>query len=1747
MKPLDTKRAEKAILTLAFLLHLIGICTAASYKCNPKLMRTFRLQGLKYSVSQEMEICPTVRDTCCTIIDQVRIMELWKKTSFPRIKTHIENMKKWDHKVLGLHNKLRKLKKEDMVFFFKREKMLTFHNRYCGMTTKNRELNAEEKVENMDWMLPGEGIIMEYDQKTARTKAWKEMKKGLNKDTPLYRFLRKSTRLFYEEFRWIARVMYYVNELPFYHRKYIAVRDRFNNWNFKKKGIPPIPKIRKRKVRKRSFRKKQKKPEFYYFIDKNNNKVTNEVDILYGRKKRIPEQIKYSARGRQKVREGLKKDKRKKQLKEAMRQYKKMTPEQKQKLKKMKKGRRLRKGRVGRHLFDESGEKTPQKRELKDNDKAKTKQGQGGQATQAQVDKSDYNKEPIPEIKVRRRKKKLVYAGGGASNEDKGRKWLGSAFRKRRKLFRKHKSGDRKKIHKKRKFKSKMMKKLLKKGHLRRNLHKMKRKHKKEGRKLNNLKDQISTQWNSLFGAQQNPPQNSNSLPQVQTQMPPNPNQMMQAGYTPQQIAEYAQMQQNNRQGGAVMSPQMMIPQQAQMQNAIQQQQQVSAAQANTFSHSPGEQGNIQYQNMQYSSQPGGQPVQINPQAYQNMPPSGYPWNQMYAAQMQNQQAQAQQPQVRMSNGRILEEIKDHKEDEKITQRFKPSPARNLRQIKDSKTKNSEERNLNLKKTKKKHLKALRPSDKEIIQKFKVTQKALEAMKALKFKYGKKLYRKHMSEIRKKTKFFSNFVLKGDPIKKMEGLERKLTKAVLLIQKRTGRKMFLDDINDVLFGKKKGKGKNARHKPSLAERGWMLTKWNMTFLKHRPSKSAPKINQLLRIIKYPKWKRFAKEDLKIKNVNKYLLEHGLKKLGDVVKSKFLSLGFPVSRKYKIEFMLGISKNFKKNLKKMEKDRKAALKKVHKLEAKIGKLKKRLKEAIKDNNKNFAKLQAALAVPGEGPKPKDEDITKTKIEVDLTVTSLPKEPYIECGVSTRLFPYSEVNFSKRKQRFCMRTWRRFRRIRIKEIIEYVELSRNEMRTMLDMKKAMYCGVCDGTLQNNFDEDRKLILYSQRFCQDLVGEFQDYIKFRNIILINYYEDILQMLNCFTFSNAGGADFPMKTMLQVQKRRIKSVERCFKNLRQPTFYKHCYWVCSQFNIMKFNSFFDGDPELLKTLYMKFAMFLRKYKKYRQQVDGLGRIKKKKKRRRRRRRRRKKRPRKLRYHGRPDYTQVSAQQIGDDGLVKGDPLKFQNQKRATFQAQAVKNQRDDHFIANADINIKSDNAKKTTQKDATSLKKNNKILKSMNKKKRVKKKKKSKESDYSIADQISDLILKHKQKMIKKTRKHSIRKKIREYRSSMKNKKIISTIHVPTEKELGIHKKRKLKSKHKKLLDIDGVEKQKPEKSKKLGVEKSDKISDNNKKSETVSDKNNNKKSGLEAPKNVVKPAANKTGKKSHPERILTSVSEIFANDIQNELLQQRMEEEENKRLSIQHKKNANLFLTEGPEEDLQRELYNDRPERRPKRGEMMRAIPKRRMRAHEKIKRRISFMKLHTESDNLPRYSDYRINTSLNPVYREVLQQTPIYQQGYEPMEIHQFRPFFTYSIHGFNPLRAQELMQMDFKPQQIVRLTKLTNFKTEKLTRKAVLQYLNLTRDDMANFNNDFKMKINPLHQTDHKSYHSTPPYPKWRLHSKFKRFKRDYEDEKKPQFKDEFDNPDMYHFRDHYRNNTSNDHVSRLWYQIFGKS
>ena len=794
-------------------------------------------------------------------------------------------------------------------------------------------------------------------------------------------------------------------------------------------------------------------------------------------------------------------------------------------------------------------------------------------------------------------------------------------------------------------------------------------------------------------------------------------------------------------------------------------------------------------------------------------------------------------------------------------------------------------------------------------------------------------------------------------------------------------------------------------------------------------------------------------------------------------------------------ILGISPNYQVNLLLLFKDI-AASKIVLKLkENEINKTKALVKAAIAKNDKEYSTYKKTIRLPEGSPQRENNKEIKKLISVpDLNVKEFFGSDTIDCGLQVRTFIHRTANHSPLKQNYCKYVYRNFRKVRIKELRFYTKLAKKEMLSILAMKKSLYCGVCDATLQNNFDDKHKLILYSQRFCHDLISQYSDYIRFRHIILIEFYDQFFQLISCYEFKNELGVDFPYRTMLESRKRRIKTIRTCLDNLNTPDFYKYCYYVCSQFNLTKFSPFFDGDLELLKTLYAKFTMFFRRYSVYRKNLNKSKRKGKKKR----------KRKRNLNLKRQKSMKEVlSSSYVETQNGLNSDNLI----------------EKESNSLINNDY--KSEIKKKFKKK----VKK--KLSREGRKKMRSLKKHFAKVNS-SLTDEISLLVMNHKDNTNKKRKELSDRKKyIEKYHNEMIGKKILSKKHIEKNKT----KENKIKEvkEQKETIQVD----------------------------QTKNDEDTSIPGKVEMDKGLPKNNQGLWGRK----RILSSdISMTFSNELQNSFFEKRLEEENKREAELTQTLRLSSQERDSKDRDLKVKLtkmekHGDNPSeevnkkfKKPRRKMTFSYEGKKKKTQAQKIRAKISYLRLHSEGTRLPTYFNYSINPNLRKTYTESIYSKSIYHKTHLPYEIKSFRPFFVKSIHGFNPLRTTEMMRLDFDPRQIIALTRKKNYKPEKLTGKVVKTYLSFHREEMAGFHHDVDLDFDEYGHTERKSYADRTEWPKYKFVKKEdkKPFVRDDSNPFKPITKWEFHNPDMRDMHAHFRPTTTNHPHGTLWNKIFGR-
>ena len=213
--------------------------------------------------------------------------------------------------------------------------------------------------------------------------------------------------------------------------------------------------------------------------------------------------------------------------------------------------------------------------------------------------------------------------------------------------------------------------------------------------------------------------------------------------------------------------------------------------------------------------------------------------------------------------------------------------------------------------------------------------------------------------------------------------------------------------------------------------------------------------------------------------------------------------------------------------------------------------------------------------------------------DRQLPELPKVPIskISCFSYPVSFPRKFLIFNPVKFEFCYKSVLKLRKFDAQIFSQYLSSVRSSIFQLVYLKKNIYCDLCDQPKQQFFDMENEMIYYKMGYCKTLISQFSEYIKWKNIIFIEYLNQVFNYIKCFE-TGAKHTLFPFKTYVAHQQRQIYFIRRCLQNLDEPDYFKYCHFMCKHFSYTGFDSFFIGDRHFLQNIFVLLMSFLRKMK---------------------------------------------------------------------------------------------------------------------------------------------------------------------------------------------------------------------------------------------------------------------------------------------------------------------------------------------------------------------------------------------------------------------------------------------------------------------------------------------------------------------------------------------------------------------------
>lgn len=200
-----------------------------------------------------------------------------------------------------------------------------------------------------------------------------------------------------------------------------------------------------------------------------------------------------------------------------------------------------------------------------------------------------------------------------------------------------------------------------------------------------------------------------------------------------------------------------------------------------------------------------------------------------------------------------------------------------------------------------------------------------------------------------------------------------------------------------------------------------------------------------------------------------------------------------------------------------------------------------------------------------------------------------ERKVQCTYLDRVVAKRVTVFNKYKQEFCSDLKTKLTKFKISDFKAYVPDVKIEMIRLMNLKKSFYCYLCDIEQQKRIDAENSIVTFDAQFCRRLVIDFRDYIKFQNVLLIEYIDMVLQYVRCFQ-TTADEARFPYASFLLMYQKNFETIQNCYDNVDKPDFMKYCIYICQQYSYTTFSKFFDGNPDLINRILMTLTSFFRK-----------------------------------------------------------------------------------------------------------------------------------------------------------------------------------------------------------------------------------------------------------------------------------------------------------------------------------------------------------------------------------------------------------------------------------------------------------------------------------------------------------------------------------------------------------------------------
>lgn len=239
----------------------------------------------------------------------------------------------------------------------------------------------------------------------------------------------------------------------------------------------------------------------------------------------------------------------------------------------------------------------------------------------------------------------------------------------------------------------------------------------------------------------------------------------------------------------------------------------------------------------------------------------------------------------------------------------------------------------------------------------------------------------------------------------------------------------------------------------------------------------------------------------------------------------------------------------------------------------------------DNDK-FAKFIEDVQAARLPSVPKTPTIIRRRLMPPTTPIEVPRS----VCTKTHNTVYRRLYFvNQEKFRYCDNVLWAVKKLHLADFVAFLPDVHQSLMRLGSLRRSLYCAICDYSTQQFIDFKNKAVFYNQDFCEAYIWEFAEYFRWKDILFVEYLQNLFQTISCFD-SDGRATAFPFKTMIDHQFQKSFFYRRCFDAINTEDWFKYCHFICREFKYDTLSQMIEGDLHFLKEVVSRMVSFLRK-----------------------------------------------------------------------------------------------------------------------------------------------------------------------------------------------------------------------------------------------------------------------------------------------------------------------------------------------------------------------------------------------------------------------------------------------------------------------------------------------------------------------------------------------------------------------------